>query len=527
MAGGDEDKEGDGAIYSFMQADRVRPGGDGLEIEGADLAEFLRSGPARPMVDRLVREAAEAAGVEFMSLGIRDDMTYYFIATHGFPFTSYATSVPAGRLKPKLFAAPVEVEDLQVEKNFSTLASVPVAKYWRYGVNVPVRLQTPLADHGVLALSGADRQPRKVGGKTLEKLKKVGEILSDSVWLMMQLKMSAIRHQDHSAAARVLLDGLRHTQAPIALVDDHGRITEFSPGFAMLQGRLLGEKAEAGQRIAGRWLDDAAQSIVARAFHQGGLITSAETRPAALNLPLSYDFHVLKFPEAELRLGVFSINLECAAQFLDIGNRLGEPGASTYETQGQNRGQTRVLPSLDEPRGPLQQFLRETLLHRPRLLHRNRIGYIAISKWRSAIKAHQIAALKALKAEIPPSLPVQLAEDMVMALRSVHGAAPAGSIVPVPCGHSGPGCLSCRMAEALAERLGVPCVQAFGPLAVAGQSHPRKNARRPAMQRVADLPPGPVILVDDVASSGSHIEEAATKLLEAASAVWPIVWIGS
>ncbi|MGL4404534.1 MAG: hypothetical protein ACRCT6_02145, partial [Notoacmeibacter sp.] len=58
-----------------------------------------------------------------------------------------------------------------------------------------------------------------------------------------------------------------------------------------------------------------------------------------------------------------------------------------------------------------------------------------------------------------------------------------------------------------------------------GVSHPKQNVKRPPMKmtRIIDEP---VLLVDDVATSGSHLEEAVALLKPTCGAVLPIAWLG-
>jgi len=80
-----------------------------------------------------------------------------------------------------------------------------------------------------------------------------------------------------------------------------------------------------------------------------------------------------------------------------------------------------------------------------------------------------------------------------------------------------------RLARQL-DALGVDLIEAFAPLPEGGASHPTKNARRPTM-KLAVQPDVPVLLIDDVATSGAHIEEASMLLRKSAPAVLPMVWI--
>lgn len=111
-------------------------------------------------------------------------------------------------------------------------------------------------------------------------------------------------------------------------------------------------------------------------------------------------------------------------------------------------------------------------------------------------------------------------------LESLIGIQSFRAIVPVPCGHSASGmCLSRAIALALGRRIGLPVIQALRLAPAHGSSHPKTNARRPPMRLNRTLD-GPVLIVDDVATSGQHIEEACRLLRPVAGAAFALVWIG-
>jgi hypothetical protein len=171
-------------------------------------------------------------------------------------------------------------------------------------------------------------------------------------------------------------------------------------------------------------------------------------------------------------------------------------------------------------------FLLSTLIPQSRLLRRGNVPYHALTKWRTSLKAWQIAALRALKRDAPAVLVDRIATDLADAARALYGTGTFQAVVAVPCGNSGDGCLAARLSEATAARLDVPVLSAFASIAVTGSSHPRRNTRRPAMTLTHRVEV-PVLLIDDVATSGAHIEEAALLLRETAPAVLPLVWIGN
>lgn len=179
-------------------------------------------------------------------------------------------------------------------------------------------------------------------------------------------------------------------------------------------------------------------------------------------------------------------------------------------------------PAID----PVARFLFESLPVRKRLIARNGINYLAVRTWAKPVKAHQIKAFAALKQNPPAYFVDAVVEELADAMISVHGKCVNASVVAVPCGHSGPDCFSKQLAQSLARKLDLEHLQAFEDLAVKGTSHPKTNVKRPKMKLVSP-PTKPVILVDDIATSGSHLEEAARLLSEHQGQVWPVAWVAA
>jgi predicted amidophosphoribosyltransferase len=182
--------------------------------------------------------------------------------------------------------------------------------------------------------------------------------------------------------------------------------------------------------------------------------------------------------------------------------------------------------SRPNPASTTASFLLETLIERRALRSRKGVSFVTLRAWRTTIRDHQIAALKAMKDSAAPLLAEGIADNMLDEITALIGGQAFRGIVPVPCGNSGlDNCLSRHIALALARKLSLPVIDALRLPAGKGGSHPRKNAKRPRMQ-VSRVPEGPVLVVDDVATSGEHMEEACRKLREKGCAVLGIAWIG-
>jgi predicted amidophosphoribosyltransferase len=172
------------------------------------------------------------------------------------------------------------------------------------------------------------------------------------------------------------------------------------------------------------------------------------------------------------------------------------------------------------------EFLLETLVQRRALRGRKDVSYVTLRSWRNSIRAHQIKALKAIKRNAPQMLAGEIAAEMRDDIRSLFGASGFRAVVPMPCGHSAPGrCLSDAVARSLAKELELPAVHALALSPETGSSHPKANVKRQPMRLLAPVE-GPVLLIDDVATSGRHIEEATLLLRGRGAGVLAIAWVG-
>ena len=174
----------------------------------------------------------------------------------------------------------------------------------------------------------------------------------------------------------------------------------------------------------------------------------------------------------------------------------------------------------------VERFLMDTLISQPRVLSRGTVSYHGLRRWRQSVKSEQIAALKAIKRMPSSHFEFTIAEEMSSWCRRTFGGTAFANVVAVPCGHSGEDCLARRIGQQVAAQLGINFLDAFKPLAVKGSSHPKTNVQRPKME-LALVPVGPILLIDDVATSGSHISEATVALRNEGLAVSSMAWIAA
>lgn len=167
----------------------------------------------------------------------------------------------------------------------------------------------------------------------------------------------------------------------------------------------------------------------------------------------------------------------------------------------------------------------EGLVERPALRSRNDVGYMTLRSWRKDDRKAQIAAMKAEKAAPVSPLVDEAAREIVDFLGK-YVPVPDAVVTSVPCGHSRrPDCFGKRLAQAVAAEVGLPFVQAWGDRFCEGVSHPKENSRLPPLtweSRPATL----TIVIDDIATSGWHLEEAVTALRSIGVPAIALAWIG-
>ncbi len=475
------------------------------------LAQLLRAGSARTMIDRILRAAADVVGVEFLVLGVRHGKFYEMIATHGVPVASFFEIVPAKRLGRRLFDQAIEVENLQAQPGWANLAMFPIASQWRYGANVPIKLYHPVNDNGVFALSVADRICLKPDGKRLARLAVYAEFISDCIWLVTQIHLSSREIKARDTAAALLLNGVRNALPAVALVGEDLRILGSSRRFAQVYLEHFGQEAQLGQLLSEAWLSEQACDAVRKSLQLALPVIRHDTAPLPDGSILQFDFYAIRFDYVGACFGLLSLHVPFSQAELAGG-------------QGPRLTMPEQPSALVENAAPVIEFLSDTLCKQQRILSRDQQAYVAIRKWRAPIKQYQLTALKALKRECPAAFVDQVANEIVASIRNIHGDVSHCVVVPMPCGHSGDTCFSFFLGKRVAQMLNLDCQHAFTPIAIKGSSHPKTNVHR-ARMNIAQPVTKTALLIDDVATSGAHIAEASVLLRRTAPGVLPFVWI--
>jgi hypothetical protein len=147
-------------------------------------------------------------------------------------------------------------------------------------------------------------------------------------------------------------------------------------------------------------------------------------------------------------------------------------------------GAFRVVKRHSAGANPTSQIL-DYIVNRPAIYRRNSIRWISACAWRSRGEEPGLAELKKAKSE----------------------------------------CFGKRLARQVADLLDLPFVQVFANRPCHGASHPKTRASLPPLQQLIVIPPPSVIIVDDVATSGWHLEEAMVRLRSLGTKVSSVVWI--
>jgi len=167
----------------------------------------------------------------------------------------------------------------------------------------------------------------------------------------------------------------------------------------------------------------------------------------------------------------------------------------------------------------------DALVRRPSLRQRNDTAFVGLRSWPVAGRDDALAAFKReklAKTDVITAAAAEIADEA----RRLFAPGAGWSVTNIACGHSrDPRCWGKLLAEAVAAELGLPFVEEFRDRFVCGVSHTKEFSNLPPLEWNNQLASGSVLLVDDLATSGWHLEEALTLLRGRGLAASAIVWI--
>ena len=183
-----------------------------------------------------------------------------------------------------------------------------------------------------------------------------------------------------------------------------------------------------------------------------------------------------------------------------------------------------VAEEQSEPDSPKSKLL-DYIVYRPAIYRRNGIRWISAYAWRSRRQTRGLVELKRAKEALDPPLVAAAATSIANLVGEIFGDRAADGITCIPCGHSKrTDCFGKQLTRGVAELLNIPFIQVLADRPSPGASHPKTCASLPPLQQIAAPPPS-MILVDDVATSGWHVEEAMVRLRSLGVKVSAVVWI--
>jgi hypothetical protein len=160
----------------------------------------------------------------------------------------------------------------------------------------------------------------------------------------------------------------------------------------------------------------------------------------------------------------------------------------------------------------------------PAVRARNSVSYLTARRFSAQDRVNAIRSIKRLKADAGERETGLAAAEIALLWLRVSGNPGGWTVTNIAAGHSGGNSFGTRLAVAVAERLDLAYLQVWRDRSVRGVSHPKVFRRLPPLDMLAK-PIGATLVVDDVATSGWHMEEALTALrslnLPAAGATAP------
>ena len=464
---------------------------------------LLRSGSSNTPLSRVLGFIQNLADTSASAILVSADGTGEIMLGLGLPYAFFRRRTSNAARLADLFASPATIPDAAVhpvlgDQNFERLRA-----HWRWFAGVPIPLTS--LPYQVTCLTMDARVDRHRSDDLLPTMAALADVMGDEIRLIGELATHLSRPGDLLLDAGSLMVSVLRSPFPMALVDGDMVVRASSHSMAALMHQERDDQL--GRPIADLFNDDC-DEVSAYFERRLGSDCAEETLVASATAA-----------RPAVELSAIRCTEEGSGTPLVLAVARPKPASGVAEDPlpfvGRGRGETADVTT---------DFLLSTLVPGKRLRRRGETEYHALARWRSPIKDSQIAALRALKRDPPATLVDQVAQQIATAATSLFGRDTARAVAAVPCGHSGAGCLSERLGRAVAERMAAPFRTPFEPLPTGGSSHPKSNTRRPPI-RLARPVEEAVLLIDDVATSGVHLDQAARALRAHAPAVFPLAWI--
>lgn len=178
---------------------------------------------------------------------------------------------------------------------------------------------------------------------------------------------------------------------------------------------------------------------------------------------------------------------------------------------------------------PNYDFLESTLLQKRYQRRRKGVTYFSCRGWRKDLRNIQLNSLRSLK-KFPDEIPIRKIAIQISELaKNITNGEPYRAVVPVPSGSSGKERnFASILAAYVADELRAPCENILegridGPHS--RSSHPMQSRRFNVRFRPGGENRGLVLLIDDVATTGTHFSRCVSCLRRHGYSAVCVSWV--
>jgi PAS domain-containing protein len=478
-------------------------------FEEAASSNVPGDGASIAALDRLCAIAAETCASEAAVIVYNRAGVTRVLASHGIEsrFRTYEFDIRRAPFKPKQFVVETDAASDPKLRNMVAALGIPVCNFF---LRAPVSIT---AQHATALIVASAHAVEPLTAAKIGLIKDIARLAHDELVELLPL----LDDENHNVTALTTLAAMKQevdgTGRMAALLDQDLRIRAVSKSLA----RQLGESRQGLIGMRQKEID-LRSSAAMTFFYRRALETGISPPELEVVEPIGrgrtrvYSVGVTPFSPTDTRDDFLYVTVRDVTTLSERERAI--------ELRGRSR---RQLPA-KKPE-PTLAFLLDTLVRRRVVRERKSVSYLTLMSWRHAIRSYQIAALKALKSNVPAQMGAAVGAQVAAEIRNMIGASAFKVVVPMPCSNSpSDSCLSLEIARGLAADLAIPLTQCLRLPAGGGSSHPKKNVRRPRLELI-EKTAGPALLVDDVATSGAHIEEAVKLLRPVCGAVLAVAWI--